>query len=169
MASGSLWRGITWAVCRWQQLIAPLPAQGNMPAGRSNPGSPKVQKSQFRSSALLVMCPALAILQEGPGGDAVEYEAVLNCYTVYSRHHEPDRMGSTATQTCAVRQLCCLSRPCMRRPPLSLRHPFLRSLLASYRIGRRCPWTLGTSTTRPPRSRSTSPRYLSASPAHSAT
>src|SRR5215813_10550085 len=95
------------------------------------------------------------ILQGGPGGDAVEYEAVLNCYTVYLRHHEPDRMGSTATQTCAVRQLCCLSSPCMRRNPLSLLHPFLLSWPASYRIGRCSPWRRGTSMMLPPRSRST--------------
>ena len=52
----------------------------------------------------------------------MEYEAILNCYTVYPRHHAPDPMGSTATQTCAVRQLFCLSRPCMRRTPWTWPH-----------------------------------------------
>ena len=99
----------------------------------------------------------------------MEYEAVLNCYTVYLRHHEPDRMGSTATQTCAVRQLCCLSSPCMRRNPLSLLHPFLLSWPASYRIGRPWLWRRGTSMMRPRRSHWTRSRPTPRSPARSAT
>jgi hypothetical protein len=56
----------------------------------------------------------------------------------------------------------------MRRNPLSFRHPFSRSLPASYRIERCGLWRDGTWMTLPPRSRYPSPRRPPACPVRSA-